>query len=129
VLNTAFVADHPGEAEGEEKAWEMLIEAHAGLSTFYSLVEDHDQGRNLRGWKTATAKAFHQALKGHRTAFPEEMTILGIHRAIECAANTCIEMFLLAAECSTDQEKEDLRQELRTSILEALRSVVITEST
>jgi len=53
-------------------------------------------------------------------AFPEEMTILGIKHAIEIAASGCAESFSLEVDGTRDEEKAELRRELRTNILNAL---------
>lgn len=124
ALNVVFVNEYPEETHGEEKAWQLLIEANAGLSAFHGLVDDHEQGGCIRGARTATNKAFHKALRGYRTAFPEEMTIPGVQQAIEQAALRCAETFSFEVDGTTDQEKSDLRKELHGYILEALRKEV-----
>lgn len=124
TLNAVFATGYPEETDGEEKAWQLLIEANAGLNAFYGLVEDHEQGGSIRGARTATNKAFHKALKGYRTAFPEDTTIPGIQQASAQAALRCAEAFSFEVDGTTDQEKSDLRQELHGYILEALRKEV-----
>lgn len=120
ALNIIFEAEHPEETIGEEKAWQLMIEAHAGLCAFHGLVDDHEKGGSLRGNRTGTNKAFHMALRGYRTAFPEEFTALGIKQAVETAATRCADVFSANVEFPTDQEKSDLYQELHANILEAL---------
>lgn len=121
ALQSVFAARHPDETLGELKAWETMVEAQAGLLAFHCLVdEDHERGRNLRGSKTQTTKAFQKALRGYRTAFPEEITFPGFQQAIETAALHCAKAFSLDLEETTDEEKRNLQQELQTKILDAL---------
>ena len=120
VLNSQFIAEYPEDTLGEEKAWEILVEAHAGLSALHGLVHDHEKAGSLRGSQTGTLKAFHKALRGYQTAFPDEMTILGIQVAVEAAANRCADAFSLEVDGVTEQEKADFRKELYSNILEAL---------
>jgi hypothetical protein len=120
AIHNVFVAENPEDAIGEKKAWELLLTAQAGLAAFHGLVDDHEKGGSLRGPRTATAKAFHKSLLGYRTAFPEEMTTQSIHLAIETAAIRCGESFALEVDGTTEEEKDNLRRELCTNILNAL---------
>lgn len=124
VLNILFTAEYQEETIGEEKSWQMMIEAHSGLCALHGLVDDQvddqEKGRSIRGSRTSTNKAFHIALRGYRSAFPEEITIPGIRQAIETAALRCADVFSSNMDCASDQEKSDLRQELHANILEAL---------
>ena len=124
ALNIIFEAEHPEETIGEEKAWQILVESHAGLFAFHGLVDNNEKAGSLRGSRTGTTKAFHKALKGYRTAFPEEMTIPGIQKAIENAANRCAEVFSVSVDGATEKEKSDLRREIHANILEALSKEV-----
>ena len=121
ALQAVFVAEFPEETISEKKAWELLVEAQAGNCAFHGLVDDHEKSGSLRGPRTATTTAFHKSLQGYRTAFPDEMTTPGIKRAIERAAKRCAESFTLELEEATDQERSDLRQELHSNILQALK--------
>ena len=69
---------------------------------------------------TGTTKAFHKSLLGFRAAFPEEMATPSIQQAIETAATRCSEIYSLDVDGATDQERAELRKELRTNIPEAL---------
>jgi len=119
-LKAAFAAEYPEETLGEEKAWQLLIAASAGLCAFHGLVDDHEEGKNLRGPRTATNKAFNNSLRGYRTAFPEELTIPGIRQAIEQASLFCADAFSSNVDEATCQEKADLGRELHAEILETL---------
>jgi hypothetical protein len=103
-----------------EKAWQLLIAASAGLCAFHGLVDDHEEGKNLRGPRTATNKAFNNSLRGYRTAFPEELTIPSIRQAIEQASLFCADAFSSNVDEATCQEKADLGRELHAEILETL---------
>jgi len=122
ALRAVFVAEHPEETLSEEKAWQLMIEAHSGLCAFHGLVDDHEKGGSLRGSRTGTNKAFRMALRGYRSAFPEEITIPGIQQAIETAATRCAEAFSIEVDGVADDEKVDLRRELHSNILEAIIS-------
>lgn len=119
-LQAVFIAGIPQETAGEQQAWELLIEAQAGLCAFHGMANDHEKSGSLRGSRTGTTRAFHKSLLGYRTAFPEEMTIPGIQLAIETAASRCAEAFSLDVDGATDQEKAEVREELRINILDAL---------
>ena len=45
ALDTTFTLEHPEETIGEEKAWQLLVGAHAGLHAFLGLVDGDEQGR------------------------------------------------------------------------------------
>jgi hypothetical protein len=120
ALHNIFVAEHPEDAIGEQKAWELVLAAQAGLCAIHVMVDEHEKGGSLRGPRTATTKAFHKSLLGYRAAFPEEMTIPIIHRSIETAAMRCAESFALNVDETTDHEKAELRREIHANILDAL---------
>jgi len=120
ALNILFTAEYPEETVAEENAWQLMIEAHAGLCAFHGLVDDHEVGKSIRGARTKTNKSFRMALRGYRSAFPEEITIPGIQQAIETAARRCADVFSSSVEFASDQEMSDLRRDLQASIIEAL---------
>jgi hypothetical protein len=120
ALQARFVAEQPEEISGEQRAWELLVEAQAGLCAFHGLVDEHEGSGSLRGQRTSTTRALDKSLRGYRTAFPEEMTNLGIRRAVEIAATRCSEAFSLDVVDATDQEKADLREELHANVLDGL---------
>jgi len=124
ALHNVFVAEQPEDSVGEAKAWELLLTAQAGLAAFYGIVDDHEKGGSLRGPRTATTKAFHKSLLGYRTAFPEEITIPGIHRAFEIAARICAESFALEVDDSNEEEKAGLRSEIHANILDGLMNKI-----
>lgn len=119
-LNVEFITKYPEVTLGEEKAWQLLIEAHAGLFALKCLVEDQGKDVSLLVSGTGTNRAFHLALRSYRTAFPEGITIPGIRQAIESAATQCADAFPISADGVTDQEKVDLRLEIHGHILEVL---------
>jgi len=43
ALRNVFVAELPEDAIGEQKAWELILVAQAGLTASHGLVDDHDQ--------------------------------------------------------------------------------------
>jgi len=116
ALDAAFAAEYPEELLGEEKAWQRIVEAHAGLCAVHDLIEDPEQDPSLRGTRAGTANALRQALKGYRTAFPEECTVPGIRQAMESAARRCADGFSFTG----DREEPRQRQELHDRVLEAL---------
>ena len=120
ALKAVFVSEHSEETLGEENAWQMMIEAHAGLFALQCLVEDRGKDVSLPGGKTDNNRAFHVALRSYRTAFPEEITIPVIRQAIETAATQCADAFPINANGVTDQEKVDLRLEIHNITLEVL---------
>jgi len=127
-LKAVFVAQYPEETLGEEHAWKLLIVASAGFCALHGLVDDHEEGKSLRGPRTVTNKAFHNSLRGYRTAFPEEITIPGIRQAIEQASLHCAAAFSSNVDDATDQEKADLSRELHANILEALMNEAEAEA-
>jgi hypothetical protein len=127
-LHAVFVANHPEDSPGEAKAWQLLVEAQAGLSAFHGIVNDHEKGGSLRGNRTATAKALHKSMQGYRVAFPVEMASEGIQQAIVVATARCADTFVhdLEADGDSAQAKTELRQDLYQSILVALTQEALT---
>lgn len=114
--------ESPDATPSEARSWQVLVEAQAGVCAFHAMADhcDDNKARNLRGARTANTKAFQQALRGYRTAFPEEMSEAGITQAIEDAANTCVATFLEDLTDASEEERQALRQDLSQSILDAL---------
>ena len=106
----------------EARSWQVLVEAQAGVCAFHAMADYCDDGkaRSLRGARTANNKAFQQALRGYRTAFPEEMSEAGITQAIGDAARTCVASFLEDLADASEEERESLRLDLSRTIREAL---------
>lgn len=114
--------ESPDAAPGEARSWQVLVEAQAGVCAFHAMADHCDDGkaRSLRGARTANNKAFQQALRGYRIAFPEEMSEAGISQAIEIAASTCVATFMEDLTDASEEERESLRQDLSRTILDAL---------
>ena len=114
--------ESPDAAPSEARSWQVLVEAQAGVCAFHAMADHCDDGkaRSLRGARTANNKAFQQALRGYRTAFPEEMSEAGITQAIGDAARTCVASFLEDLADATEEERESLRLDLSRTIREAL---------
>lgn len=110
-LEAQYTANHPDGTDGEQRAWELLLQAQAGLVAFHGLVDDHQQSASIRGQRTAANKALQKALRGYRSAFPDEVTQPGIARAIEIAANRYSASFTLEVEGATEEERTELRRE------------------
>jgi hypothetical protein len=119
-LQAKFAATHADGTAREQEAWEQLIVAQAGLAAFHGLVDDHPQHDTLRGQRNVTNKALLKAMRGYRSAFPEEVTRPGVERAIGFAATQCSDSFSLDVEDVTDEERDGLRQELRGNIVKSL---------
>ena len=130
-LHAVFVASHPESSPGEAKAWQLLVEAQAGLSAFHGIVSDHQKGGSLRGDRTATTKALHKSLQGYRVAFPVEMASEGIEKALVVATARCADTFAqdLEADGDSAQAKTELRQDLYQSILDALTQAALVRQT
>jgi hypothetical protein len=116
VLDAAFAADYPEELLGEEKAWQLVVEAHAGLCALHGLIDDLEQDFA----RTGSATALRHALRGYRTAFPEECTIPGIHQAMASAAARCADTFVSDGDDPEDRETLEYRRRLQITLLDAL---------
>lgn len=114
--------ESPDAAPSEARSWQVLVEAQAGVCAFHAMADLCDDGkaRSLRGARSANNKAFQQALRGYRIAFPEEMSEAGISQAIEVAASTCVAAFLEDLTDASEEERQTLRQDISQSILDAL---------
>jgi len=106
----------------EARAWEILVESHAGISAFHAMVDSQPgQGKSLQGARNTAIRALKRSIHGYRVAFPEEMANEGIQRAIEAAATVCAKTFVedLPGE-DLDAEREALVMSVYQDILNAL---------
>lgn len=123
-----FQRQYPDETDAEAAAWQVLVEAQAGICAFHAMVEEnHEKGKSLRGSRIASLKAFRKALAGLRTAFPEPMAQDGITRAIHTASRTCAELFAHDLESMGDGG-EGRDDELRKSLYQQVSGALIAES-
>lgn len=122
ALKIVHGQESPDAAPGEARSWRLLVEAQAGICAFHAMADhgDDSKARSIRGARTANNKAFQQALRGYRTAFPEEMSEAGISQAIEDAANRCVVSFLEDLTDASEEERQTFRQDLNRTILDAL---------
>ena len=95
TLHVEFLAQYPEETLGEEKAWLLIVEATLVFAHFMALSMTMRRAVASGVNRTATNKAFYKALRGYRTAFPEEVAVPGIRQAIETAARRCAEALSL----------------------------------
>ena len=119
-LQAEFAGNHLDATSGEQRAWELLIEAQTGLAALHGLVDEHEKSGTIRGLRSATTKSLQKALRGYRVAFPDEVTQPGIQRSIDVAATRCAASFSLEVENATEEERAGLRQEIKANILSAL---------
>ncbi|BDU73170.1 hypothetical protein [Mesoterricola silvestris] len=120
-LQARFLSDPLDEVAREARAWQWLVEGHAGISAFHGMVEgDDDKGRRLRSNQAATTKALHLALRGYHVAFPATLAEEGIRAALESATARCARAFTMDLQDASDEERADLRLELQSTILDAL---------
>lgn len=132
ALRNLFVGATTSETVDEERAWTLLVESQAGLWAFLGLIEDPEQARSIRGLRTSTIKALHQALKGIRVAFPEDMATTATKRAILAATDRCVDAFVCDLQNYSKEAIEGLRVDLRASTLATLfkeTGIAITPTT
>jgi hypothetical protein len=103
------------EEAGDALAWQNLLEAQTGICAFIALVAQMGLTKGLNGAKRANTKAFHAALQGYRTAFPDPLATEGICRALEMATFSSTEA--LVAEYRATPE---LRETFENVIMEGL---------
>jgi hypothetical protein len=123
ALTEAFLAEHPDDQAREARAWQILVEVHAGLTSFFRLVEpEHEKGMGIRGHRSAVHRALHRSLQGYRAAFPDDMAAQGIHLAIEAATNCCADVISLDLGAGAGSSAQDLRASILDSLTrESLR--------
>jgi len=119
---TIFSEENQDLTLGEARAWETLIEAHAGISAFHAMVEGHgEHARRLQGLRNATTKALDRSMHGYRVAFPEEMANEGIRGAVDRAATICAQMFIDdMPESEIEEDIEAVRVNIYQEVLNAL---------
>ncbi|WP_285605820.1 hypothetical protein [Geothrix edaphica] len=107
---------------GEARAWQILVEAQAGVCAFHAMTgDDPGKARGLRGARTASTKALDRAVHGYRVAFPDVMAEAGIRSALEGAASTCVRGFMEDLEGDGPAEdREVLQESIYRDILGAL---------
>lgn len=110
------------EVEGEAKAWELLVEAQAGIAALHAMAQGQgEKVRGLVGARNMAAKALTRAIRGYRSAFPEEMVETGIRRAVERAADHCATAFVGdLSELDSSEDLEGLRSAVREEVLVSL---------
>jgi hypothetical protein len=115
TLLAAFLAEYPDDQAREARAWQVLVEVHAGLTSFYRIAEpERGKGMGSQGRRSSVDRALHRSLQGYRAAFPDDMAARGICLAIAAAADCCSDAIAL------DMGIQDLRQELHACILDDL---------
>jgi len=126
-LEKLFSQEFSDETLAEEAAWYSLVEALAGLSAFFAVTADPVGGRitpGLRGPRTATYGAYRKAIRGFRTAFPDEIADRGVTSAAQKATAVCIDALLIGIPEEDPEDRYQLRSELETCVHEALGKAV-----
>lgn len=123
-LGLRFAEDHPDETEGEARAWQLLVEAHAGMHVLYSVMDqDPAKSSHFRGARTATAKALCRSVHGYRVAFPDVMAEDGVLQSLEAASHRIADL-LMPGEAGVDEEEIlRRRQAIHDDIMEALSAM------
>jgi len=115
----------PSEEEAELRAWRTMIASLGGLATFYALAESGRQGRScqgLRGHRNAMGKGLAEAIKGFRTAYPEETAEQGIESALEGMVSAVADALIQAADEEVDPTG---RAELRVQVRQTFQSGIM----
>ena len=124
TLQATFSDENPEEVAGEAQAWQILVEAQAGICAFHAIADGHsEKSRGLQGARNAFTKAFRRAIQGYRVAFPEQMANEGISKAIRMASERCTTTFMETFNEDVGSEgpsEADVAREIRKDILEAL---------
>ncbi len=91
-----FKRAHSDDTEAEAAAWSNLIEAYGGLAAFIAVTDmiDGQVTPGMQGVRTATKAAFRKAIRGLRTAFPEEIAEAAVAVAVQKACRKCVDTFL-----------------------------------
>ena len=112
------------EERAEQAAWQGMVTALGGLSSFYSIAElgkKDGQFSGLRGQQNAIRKGLTEALRGFRTAFPEEMTGQDIDSALAEISTSVADTLIEAAEEDVDEaSRANLRAHVRATLLEGM---------
>lgn len=94
-LTLPLSQEDANEVQAEKKAWELLVEAQAGIAALHSMDSRHaGKHRGLRGARNTAKTALCRAVKGYGMAFPEEMVRSGVLRAISSASEYCARVFV-----------------------------------
>jgi hypothetical protein len=128
-MEEGFNRDYPDQTLGEEAAWTALVEAQAGLASFFALTDTTSEkpAPGLRGARTATFAAYRRAIQGFHTAFPDPMAKKGVDAATQKAMATCVEAFMVAIEDGDHGQREQLRVDLEACVLDALERAIGAE--
>lgn len=119
-----FAMDHPQSEAAEEIAWQMLVEALAGVCAFFGIADGVRDGpaKGLAGSRTASFKDFGNALQGYRIAFPEAMLEEGVEQAIKRAATTCAQLTMQGIDPAlSTPDQRAVYDHILDSIQDALR--------
>ena len=112
------------EEEAEQAAWRGMVTALGGLSAIFAMAEPgrrNGQFSGLRGQQNAIRKGLAEALKGFRTAFPEEMTGQDIESALDEIADSVAGVVIEAAAEDVDgASRADLRAHVRATLVEGM---------
>jgi hypothetical protein len=127
----AFELDHPDETEAEGAAWQNLIEAQAGQCLFFAVqvTKGGKASPGLLGQSTNANKAFSRALVSYRAAFPDEMVVEGVERALNKAARLGAEAMSQDARDLSEEDRGCLFRDAQTKFISVLReqaSLVLT---
>lgn len=110
------------EEEAEQVAWRGMVAALGGLAASFAMAEsgrERGQFSGLKGQQKAFRKGLTEALKGFRTAFPEEMSGKDINAAFDEIAEAVADTLIQAAEETVDETyRTNLRAHVRTVFLE-----------
>lgn len=120
-----FRTEYPDETEAESAAWRLLVEGQAGLSAFHALVDhNHFHAEGIRSKRHNTYRGFQVALRGFRTAFPEEMTAPWIQQTIHQAADLCARTIVFDVDEPSEAHREGMYNDLYESFLKALQEAL-----
>jgi len=119
---TTFQAEQTDTTQGEAQAWQVLVEALAGLSAFYAIADaPAPKPTGLQGVRNKTNKAYQKALHSYRVAFPESMANQGIKNAIHRSAHRCTQTLLMDCDNSDPISMDDpAAREIHQNILQSL---------
>lgn len=119
----AFELEHPDETEAEAAAWQDLIEAQAGQCLFFAVqvAKNGKAAPGLLGQSTSANKAFSRALVSYRAAFPDEMVVEGVERALLEASRRGAEAFSQDARDLLEEDRACMFRDSQAKFIEVLR--------
>ncbi len=119
----AFELEHPDETEAEGAAWQNLIEAQAGQCLFFAVqvAKSGKSSPGILGQRTTANKAFSRALVSYRAAFPDEMVIEGVERALTKAARIGAEAMSQDARDLSEEDQACMFQDTQAKFIDILR--------